>query len=490
MLISFKLDRRGEVRRIVKLISLVIVLLISLHAIRDTPAEEKGRREKGKITYIVKRGDTLWDIAQIYLNDPYLWPIIWKENPYIINPDIIEVGDIIVIPSLAPVFLEAMEEEILPPATGTVVPAPPPPPEVPVVVPTPPVVPPIAEEKAPIPPAEGTMPLPQADATLPVPPAEGTLPLPPAEATIPLPAIEVTLPVLPKGEIFSVPAPAERKREYVGMDKCRSCHATQYTQWSETIHAKWRPSFTTPEKAKEAKITCETCHGPGSLHVEDNKERLFITSYGHLSKDTREEQNAVCIKCHSKSGLYYWYGGVHGGNLRCVDCHRVMENVSKRNLLNRTSEREICLKCHIQKKGKIFGSPHLSQDEGKMRCSTCHNPHGSDTPGLLTATSINENCYRCHAEKRGPYLFDHLPVQENCLLCHDPHSSANRALLKVRQPFLCLECHTNLPRTLPSNIDPHDVLNPQSRYIYNRGCTNCHPMIHGSRHPSGARLQR
>ncbi|HZX48823.1 MAG TPA: cytochrome c3 family protein, partial [Nitrospirota bacterium] len=105
-------------------------------------------------------------------------------------------------------------------------------------------------------------------------------------------------------------------------------------------------------------------------------------------------------------------------------------------------------------------------------------------------SSVNENCFKCHADKRGPYLFDHLPVQENCLLCHVPHSSINRPLLKMRQPFLCLECHSNLPVKGSGMPDAHDVMNPKSRFTYNKGCTNCHPMIHGSRHPSGARLQR
>ena len=351
--------------------------------------------------------------------------------------------------------------------------------------------PPSPVESVPPVPGEAAAPLPPAEGTAPLKPVESTAPVPPAEGTVPLPPIEVTLPILPKEEIFWAPPPPERKKEYAGMDKCRTCHANQFKQWNDTIHAKWQPSFTTPEKKKVAKIECEACHGPASLHIEDYKEYLYIISFGPLSKDTNEEQNAVCIKCHNKGGLYYWNGGVHGRMLRCVDCHKVMENVSARYLLNRTSEKEICLKCHIQNKGKISRSPHLSQDEAKMTCSTCHAPHGSDTPGFLTSASVNENCYRCHADKRGPYLYDHLPVQENCLLCHDPHASMNRSLLKLRQPFLCLECHANLPKNLPLGVDPHDVLpSAPNRYTYNKACTNCHPMIHGSRHPSGAALQR
>jgi hypothetical protein len=37
--------------------------------------------------YTVKGGDTLWDISNKELQDPFLWPKIWKENPEIANPD-------------------------------------------------------------------------------------------------------------------------------------------------------------------------------------------------------------------------------------------------------------------------------------------------------------------------------------------------------------------------------------------------------------------
>jgi LysM repeat protein len=65
---------------------------------------DSGQNESGEgAAYTIKQGDTLWDIANTFLKDPFLWPFIWKANPHITNPDLIYAGNKLSIPNLAPV---------------------------------------------------------------------------------------------------------------------------------------------------------------------------------------------------------------------------------------------------------------------------------------------------------------------------------------------------------------------------------------------------
>ena len=60
-----------------------------------SPAEEAAPQDA---TYIIKPGDTLWDLSFQFLGDPFQWQRIWQVNSYIANPDLIYPGNQLVIP--------------------------------------------------------------------------------------------------------------------------------------------------------------------------------------------------------------------------------------------------------------------------------------------------------------------------------------------------------------------------------------------------------
>ncbi len=74
-----------------RILGLLGACLLFGQAIAEEPEFQADYPEK----YTVVKGDTLWDISNRFLRNPWMWPEIWHVNPQIKNPHLIYPGDLI-----------------------------------------------------------------------------------------------------------------------------------------------------------------------------------------------------------------------------------------------------------------------------------------------------------------------------------------------------------------------------------------------------------
>lgn len=275
------------------------------------------------------------------------------------------------------------------------------------------------------------------------------------------------------------PATPQAQAGYVGAETCLTCHDT--VSLHDTAHGNPKiPGTPAAEKG------CESCHGPGDEHVKDD-------AHGHIKKFNKVAASLVsetCVTCHNRSEHAMWEGSPHSArSLGCTTCHSIHNPKSEKGQLVKANQIELCATCHRPQVMKQLRSSHMPVREGKMVCTSCHNPHGSTNVKQLRAGNyVNEACYSCHAEKRGPFLWEHAAGRESCTTCHDPHGSNNDRMLVVRAPMLCQRCHIGTRH--PSTIYDGTALGNRSNRLITRSCINCHQQIHGSNHPSGNAFAR
>ena len=285
----------------------------------------------------------------------------------------------------------------------------------------------------------------------------------------------------------ALPAQQTVSGGYIGSGTCRLCHPDTAQGFNRNPH--FRLPALTPEAP--GGTACEDCHGPGREHFEGKGDKTKIVRFPlQAAADVIDR----CLRCHAKDiGKMEFRRSSHAtAEIGCVSCHKIHQAPEIGPLLH-AAERDTCYGCHAAIRAR-FDLPFKHRvNEGAMRCSDCHNPHGAPqaTWGGSPSTAMVRHafgndtvCTGCHADKRGPFVYEHEPVRvEGCASCHNPHGSTNARLLNRPAVFtMCLECHNNVigfgPREagIPApGASFHNLREPRFQ-----NCVTCHARIHGS----------
>lgn len=79
--------------------AVLALLFMAQPAIGQQPTQTPPAQQK---EHVVRKGDTLWDLARQYFNDPFRWPLIFEANKDVVaNPHWIYPAEKLVIPGMA-----------------------------------------------------------------------------------------------------------------------------------------------------------------------------------------------------------------------------------------------------------------------------------------------------------------------------------------------------------------------------------------------------
>ncbi len=266
--------------------------------------------------------------------------------------------------------------------------------------------------------------------------------------------------------------PAVHESEYVGAETCKLCHVPQ----SDGLHANphWKLEIKGKHETSEP-ATCEGCHGPGKAHVDSGGDKAKIFRFTIAPS---KEADKRCLSCHQLDGDHdNFLRSAHSeGKVGCLGCHSMHAPKEQVGLL-KAAQPTLCYTCHTDIRGQFSKPMHHKVNEGLLKCSDCHSPHGSTQDKLLrTANTGDAICIKCHTEKMGPFTFEHPPMKtEGCVFCHAPHGSPNPRLLnRGNVNTICLQCHTDSSFTAPTEPSFHN------QAVQYQACTTCHVSLHGS----------
>jgi predicted CXXCH cytochrome family protein len=179
---------------------------------------------------------------------------------------------------------------------------------------------------------------------------------------------------------------------------------------------------------------CETCHA--SLNAAEMPHKVT----GKVPKGLSSGQPDICFGCHDKA--MFIKKNVHAAlQMGCTTCHNPHSTNSPKLLV--ADMPGLCFTCHDKTK---FGNKTTHAPVMGGMCTSCHSPHSSDNAKLLLSEAP-DLCFNCHDKTQFSKKNVHAPVAGGmCLSCHGPHATEEMALLTKRPMAVCLDCHPDIPK--------------------------------------------
>ncbi len=217
----------------------------------------------------------------------------------------------------------------------------------------------------------------------------------------------------------------------IGLE-CMSCHNSlpDFIQGSEN-------KFT----ALPEGVSCERCHGPGSIHIQQRASKAKIDTSKYIDysivnpgKLPIDLQFDVCQRCHLQGNavlkedksFFDFKPGMKLSDYMTVFLPRY-KDADDKFIMASHADRLKRSKCFIKSFKPETDSTSLRPYKNSLTCVTCHNPHISVK---VTGNKIfNNACKNCHSTKTTNGLCSEkenvrLKMQDNCVSCHMPQSGA------------------------------------------------------------------
>jgi tetratricopeptide (TPR) repeat protein len=198
---------------------------------------------------------------------------------------------------------------------------------------------------------------------------------------------------------------------------CLFCHANRVEPVDLSVNLYRKPIF------QGHALGCERCHGPGDLHVKEQEvvdgRDLTIVNPRHLEPALRD---AVCEQCHLVGDVR-----IERLDRHAFDYRPGLPLTEFFTVYGRTAESQDRVVGQVE---QLRASRCFRESEGRLGCTSCHDPHRAPAPAEKTAF-FRRQCQNCHGQNACTLTKNVRLAQnrdDNCVACHMPRFSPTDAV--------------------------------------------------------------